>query len=98
MSTSRRTYLGLACFVLALVLGASGCDLYLGPDHNQDHWSYCDQSGCYDCVGNSCQPQAGPGYACTSDTSCSSGCYCDLVKSDKSGGEAVHKPDALKKK
>src|SRR5437016_11756901 len=38
MSTStRRIHLALACFGLALVLGASGCNLYFGPDHSQDH-------------------------------------------------------------
>lgn len=90
MSTStRRTNLGLACLVLALSLGASACNLYFGPDHNQDHWTYCDQTGCYDCVGNSCTPQGGPGYQCDSSNQCAAGCYCDLTQGDQTYGQCV---------
>src|SRR5215510_5311170 len=78
-STRRRTY--FACLVLALALGASGCDLYFGPDHSQDHYTYCDSTGCYDCTGGVCTPQGGSGYQCTSSTQCAAGCYCDLTTS-----------------
>ncbi|HTJ43232.1 MAG TPA: hypothetical protein VL463_14100 [Kofleriaceae bacterium] len=89
MSTSTRTKLGLACLMLALSLGASACNLYFGPDHSQDHWTYCDQSGCYDCNGNSCTPQGGPGYYCESSNQCAAGCYCDLVQGDSTYGTCV---------
>ncbi len=88
-STRRRTYLGLACLMLALALGASGCNLYFGPDHGQDHWSYCDQTGCYDCVGNVCTPQGSPGYTCASDNQCAAGCFCDLTQGDQNYGTCI---------
>ncbi len=79
MSTStRRSHLGLACLV-ALSMGAAACNLYFGPNNNGgDHWTYCDQSGCYDCVGNTCTPQGGAGYQCTSSNQCAAGCYCSI--------------------
>lgn len=86
MSTEpRRSYLALACFS-ALALGASACNLYFGPSQGQDHWSYCDSSGCYDCVGNVCTPQGGPGYGCQGSNQCAAGCYCDT---SQNGGTCV---------
>jgi hypothetical protein len=85
----RRTVLGLACLMLALTLGASGCNLYFGPSDHNDHWSYCDQTGCYDCVGNACTPQGTPGYGCQGNNQCAAGCYCDMNTSDKTYGTCV---------
>jgi hypothetical protein len=88
-SPTRRAQLGLACLLLALTMGASACNLYFGPDHNQDHWTYCDQTGCYDCVGNTCTPQGGPGYYCQDSNQCAAGCYCDLKQGDSTYGTCV---------
>jgi Cys-rich repeat protein len=87
-STSpRRLQLGLACVGLALVLGA--CNLYFGPDSNSDHWTYCDQTGCYDCYGNQCSPAGGNGYYCSSNADCAVGCYCDLNSDNATYGTCV---------
>jgi hypothetical protein len=78
MSTSTRSHLGLACLV-ALSIGAGACNLYFGPNNGGgDHWTYCDQTGCYDCTGNTCTPQGGAGYTCSSSDQCAAGCYCSL--------------------
>jgi hypothetical protein len=74
---------------MALSLGASACNLYFGPSDNQDHWTYCDQTGCYDCVGNVCTPQGGSGYQCASQSQCAPGCYCDMQTKDPSYGTCV---------
>jgi len=87
-STSpRRLELGLAVVGLALMLGA--CNLYFGPDNNGDHWTYCDQTGCYDCYGDQCSPAGGNGYYCSSNQDCAVGCYCDLDTNSSTYGTCV---------
>jgi hypothetical protein len=77
----------LACFGLAALVGVSACDLYFPPA--QDHYQYCDSTGCYDCVGDSCTPVGGNGYTCSSSNQCATGCYCDLAPADYSYGTCV---------
>lgn len=77
----------LACLGLALLVGVSACDLYFPP--SEDHYQYCDSTGCYDCVGDSCSPIGGDGYYCSSSAQCASGCYCDLTAGDPSYGTCV---------
>lgn len=66
---------------LALMMGllVSGCSLYFGPDDDGDWYSYCDDTGCYECNSDSgqCNPSGGGQYGCTSDDQCAGGCYCD---------------------
>ncbi|MCE9580666.1 MAG: hypothetical protein K8W52_46525 [Deltaproteobacteria bacterium] len=77
----------LACLGLALLVGVSACDLYFPP--SQDHYQYCDSTGCYDCVGDSCSPVGGNGYYCASNADCATGCYCDTNPADYSYGTCV---------
>lgn len=76
---SIRRFSILSCLCLAAALTGSGCVLYFGPE--EETYSYCDSSGCYQCddfgcwcVDGSC---GGDGYYCTTDSQCAAGCYCD---------------------
>lgn len=67
---------------LSIALTASGCSLYFGPD-DDDSWTYCDSSGCYECDDWGCEstdPGNGgpgePGWDCSTNYDCAAGCYC----------------------
>jgi hypothetical protein len=73
----------------AALFGALLLTLSLGACNNgqqQQTRSYCDSTGCYNCIGDQCYPTSGnptttnpaPGTACTSDAACGSGNVCNL--------------------
>jgi len=71
--------------LITTIAALSGCSLYFGSQSSNDHWTYCDQSGQYDCWGDNCTwvsptctngSGSGSGYTCTSNTDCAPGCYC----------------------
>lgn len=81
----------LSSIVMPLVLGLlsalPGCD----KDPAQAERRYCDQSGCYACVGENCYPVPGDATkppdapttsvsACDSDAACGAGRVCDIGK------------------
>jgi hypothetical protein len=66
---------GLAV-VAAVALG--GCDLYFGSSGGGGGYSYCDETGCYECDDWGCWGTgAQPGDNCRTNYDCAAGCYCD---------------------
>jgi len=62
--------------LLAAALFLGGC--YLQPRDQGYEYSFCDRTGCFDCIGSTCyevEPQ-GDGDSCVSDFECMEGCYC----------------------
>lgn len=58
-------------------LGMAGCTFYLEDDED---YSYCDSTGCYDCDEFGCWPSddggGGGGWSCSDDDDCAAGCAC----------------------
>ena len=74
----RRTLLGLVG--IAMLAGVAGCDLYFGPDDPYTY-TYCDETGCYECDDYGCWGSGGGWADCTTNNQCAAGCYCDAYTS-----------------
>jgi hypothetical protein len=75
-----RRYLLLGLLGVGLAL-QSGCALYYPDERGDGPFSYCDDTGCYECNDYECwqvSPGGGGGYYCSSNWDCAGGCYCDV--------------------
>ena len=63
--------------VSAVLLGLTGCEVYFADDDDGDTYSYCDESGCYECDDWGCWPDTpNDGWSCTNNYDCAAGCAC----------------------
>ena len=85
--------------IATLAFAATGCELYFGPDDDDDFYSYCDESGCYTCDDYGCVPSGGPGgpggegWNCEVNADCAAGCYCGSNKTCEEAGFCRVKSD-----
>ncbi len=84
---TQRISLAFTVFSFLGVVGLAALSGCLSDDQKPSFYTYCDNTGCYQCDSHGCGRMQGvpPGSVCKANTDCAPGCYCAVGDANRSG-------------